>query len=266
VLLAAASRGSFGLTEAWVILGCGVGAILMRGAGCTWNDVTDRNFDGSVVRTRSRPIPSGAVSVRQALGWIVVQSLLAFAILLTFHPTAIWLGIGSLAGVCIYPFAQRFTWWPQVFLGLAFNRGALLGWAAGTGSLSAAPHLLYAAGITWTRIYETNYAQQDKEDDALIGVKSTARLFGTATRAWLRGFLVATVLLLGLAVLLALGPTGSFLQLALGLGAAWGLGWHLARQLTRLDIDDAEGCLRLFRSNRDAGLIPVAFLALATAL
>jgi 4-hydroxybenzoate polyprenyltransferase len=238
----------------------------MRGAGCTWNDITDRNIDGAVARTRSRPIPSGAVSVRQALAWLVVQSLIAFAILLTFHPTAIWLGIGSLAVVCIYPFAKRFTWWPQVFLGLAFNWGAILGWAAVTGSLSAAPLALYAAGIAWTLFYDTIYAHQDREDDALIGVKSTARLFGTATKAWLRAFLVAAVLLFGLAVILALGPTGNLLKLALGLGAAWGFGWHLAWQLTRLDIDDAAGCDRLFHSNRDAGLIPVAFLALATAL
>ena len=266
VLLASASQGRFGWTEAWVMLGCGIGAILMRGAGCTWNDVTDRNIDGAVARTRSRPIPSGAVSVRQALAWLAIQSFVAFGILLTFHPAAILLGVGSLALVCIYPFAKRFTWWPQVFLGLAFNWGALLGWAAVTGALSAAPVVLYLAGIAWTLFYDTIYAHQDKEDDALIGVKSTARLFGTATKNWLRGFLVAVVLLFGLAALLALGPTGNMLKLALGLGAAWGLGWHLAWQLSRLDIDDEGGCLRLFRSNRDAGLIPVIFLTLATAL
>jgi 4-hydroxybenzoate polyprenyltransferase len=153
-----------------------------------------------------------------------------------------------------------------VFLGLAFNWGAILGWAAVTGSASAAPLALYAAGIAWTLFYDTIYAHQDREDDALIGVKSTARLFGTATKRWLRAFLAAAVLLFGLAVILALGPTGNLLKLALGLGAAWGFGWHLAWQLTRLDIDDAAGCDRLFHSNRDAGLIPVAFLALATAL
>ena len=265
-LLAAASRGGFDGTTAWVIAGCGIGAILMRGAGCTWNDTTDRNIDGAVARTRSRPIPSGAVSVGHALAWLVLQSLIAFGILLTFHPAAIWLGIGSLALVCVYPFAKRFTWWPQIFLGLAFNWGALLAWAAVAGSLSAAPVVLYLAGIAWTLFYDTIYAHQDKEDDALIGVKSTARLFGAATRPWLRGFLVASVLLMVLAVILALGPTGNMLKLALGLGAAWGFGWHLAWQLTRLDIDDPDVCLRLFRSNRDAGLIAVAFLALATVI
>ncbi len=263
-LLAAASQDAFGWTEAWVIAGCGIGAILMRGAGCTWNDVTDRNFDGAVARTRSRPIPSGAVSVRQALAWLVAQSLLAFCILLTFHPTAIWLGIGSLAVVCIYPFAKRFTWWPQIFLGLAFNWGALLAWAAVTGSLSAAPVALYLAGIAWTLFYDTIYAHQDKEDDALIGVKSTARLFGTATGAWLRAFLAASVLLLALAVVLAL--RGDTPALILGLVGAVGFGAHLTRQLAQLDIDNGDTCLRLFRSNRDAGLIPVACLALATVI
>ena len=232
----------------------------MRGAGCTWNDITDRDFDGAVARTRSRPIPSGAVSVRQAAVWLVLQALVAFAILLTFHPTAIWLGIGSLALVAVYPFAKRFTWWPQVFLGLAFNWGALLGWAAVTGSLSAAPLALYAGGIAWTLFYDTIYAHQDKEDDALIGVKSTARLFGANTRPWLRGFLVATVLLFGLAVILALGPTGNLLRLALGIGAAWGLGWHLAWQLARLDTEDPANCLRLFRveprRRADPGRLP----------
>jgi 4-hydroxybenzoate polyprenyltransferase len=259
-LLAAASQGRFGWTEAWVASGCAIGAWLMRGAGCTWNDITDRRYDGAVARTRSRPIPSGAVSVAQAMTWLVAQSLAAFAILLTFHPTAIWLGIASLAIVAVYPFAKRFTWWPQVFLGLAFNWGALLAWAAVTGSLTAAPVALYAAGIAWTLFYDTIYAHQDKEDDALIGVKSTARLFGDATRDWLRAFAILTVACFGLAVVLALGPSA---KLVPGLAAAAGLGWHLARQLSRLGIDDAAGCLDLFRSNRDAGLIPVGFLLLA---
>jgi 4-hydroxybenzoate polyprenyltransferase len=152
----------------------------MRGAGCTWNDITDRDFDAAVARTRSRPIPSGQVTVRQALAWLVIQSLLAFGILLTFNAAAIALGVGSLALVAIYPFAKRFTWWPQVFLGLAFNWGALLAWTAHTGSLAWPAVALWLAGIAWTLFYDTIYAHQDKEDDALIGVKSTARLFGAA--------------------------------------------------------------------------------------
>ena len=172
--------------DLWIGAGCAMGAWLMRGAGCTWNDVTDRRIDAAVARTRSRPIPSGQVSVRGALAWMAAQALAAFVILLTFHPLAVALGVGSLALVAIYPFAKRFTWWPQVFLGLAFNWGALLAWAAHAGSLSAAPLVLYAAGVAWTLHYDTIYAHQDVEDDALIGVRSTARLFGDASRRWLR--------------------------------------------------------------------------------
>jgi 4-hydroxybenzoate polyprenyltransferase len=190
----------------------------------------------------------------------------AFFILITFHPLAIALGIGSLGLVAIYPFAKRFTWWPQIFLGLAFNWGALLAWAAAAGSLSWAPVFLYVGGIAWTLFYDTIYAHQDAEDDALIGVKSTARLFGANSPRWLRGFLVATVLLLTAGVILALAPGANPLSMALALGGVWGMGWHMAWQLARLDIDDEETCLRLFRSNRDAGLILVAGLALAVAV
>lgn len=259
--LATLAGGAFRPFDLWIALGCMLGAFLMRGAGCTWNDLTDRDIDAMVARTRSRPLPSGQVTPRQAAAWMVVQALAAFAILLTFPPFAIWLGIASLALVAVYPFAKRFTWWPQVFLGLAFNWGVLLGWAAHAGGLGLAPLLLYAAGIAWTLFYDTIYAHQDREDDALIGVKSTARLFGAATHRWLAGFALATVALAGLAVL-ATGAAGAALVLAL-LGVA-GLGGHLAWQLRRLDIDDAALCLRLFRSNRDAGLILAAALVLAT--
>ncbi|MCR8726613.1 4-hydroxybenzoate octaprenyltransferase [Frigidibacter sp. ROC022] len=264
-LLAAGTVG-YSWTVLWVFVASGAGAFLMRGAGCTWNDITDRDIDGKVARTRSRPIPSGRVSVRAAAVWMVAQAGLAFLILLTFHPLAIWLGVGSLALVAIYPFAKRFTWWPQVFLGLAFNWGALLCWAAVTGSLSAAPVALYLSGIMWTLFYDTIYAHQDKEDDALIGVRSTARLFGAATHAWLRGFLVATVILMGVAVMLAYGPGRNVLALVLALAAPWAMGWHLVWQLRHLDTEDPENCLRLFRSNRDSGLIAGLFLALAAAL
>ncbi len=260
---AALAEGGFTALHLWIAIGCTIGAWLMRGAGCTWNDITDRDFDGAVERTRSRPIPSGQVTVRNAVLWMVLQSLIAFCILLTFHWTAIWLGIASLAIVCVYPFAKRFTWWPQVFLGLAFNWGALLAWAAATGSLTWAPVLIYAAGIAWTLFYDTIYAHQDKEDDALIGVKSTARLFGEDTARWLKWFLVATVMLLTAGFVGALAPTANPLQLTVALCGVWAFGWHLAWQLRRLDIDDTDRCLSLFRSNRDAGLIPVLFLALA---
>jgi len=265
LLLAALSTGRFGLEGAWIAIGCALGAFLMRGAGCTWNDVTDRHIDGSVARTRSRPIPSGQVRVVQALIWMATQSLISLIILLTFDWAAIWLGVASLIPVAIYPFAKRFTWWPQVFLGLAFNWGALLAWAALAGSLSWAPLVLYLSGITWTLFYDTIYAHQDAEDDALIGVKSTARLFGDRSKVWLRGFLVATVLLMGLAVLLATRDR-SVLSLVVALGGPWAMGWHMAWQLTRFDPSDNAGLLRLFRSNRDAGLLPVLFSAVALAL
>ncbi|MCG6883905.1 MAG: 4-hydroxybenzoate octaprenyltransferase [Silicimonas sp.] len=263
---AALSQGAFTLHHAWIALGCAIGAWLMRGAGCTWNDITDRNFDGAVERTRSRPIPSGQVTVKGAIAWMVAQSLIAFCILLTFNLNAILLGIASLAIVCIYPFAKRFTWWPQVFLGLAFNWGALLAWTAAAGTLTWPPVLIYAAGISWTLFYDTIYAHQDKEDDALIGVKSTARLFGENTARWLRYFLIATVTFFAAGLIAALIATANPLQLTLALCGVWAFGWHLAWQLRGLDIDDPERCLTLFRSNRNAGLIPVGFLAAALIL
>lgn len=268
VALAAAATAGFTLFDLWIAIGCTLGAGLMRGAGCTWNDITDREFDAAVARTKSRPIPSGQVSVKQAVVWMGVQAALAALILFTFNSTAIILGVASLALVVIYPFAKRFTWWPQVFLGLAFNWGALVAWAAHTGSLTTAPVILWLSGIAWTLFYDTIYAHQDKEDDALIGVKSTARLFGDKnSKAWLRGFMMASIVLMTVAVLLALLPQNPGLpKLGLALAGIWGFGWHMALQLARLDTTNTEKCLVLFRSNRDAGLIPALFLAGAALL
>ncbi len=263
VFLAAANGTGFQAFDAWIVVGCALGAFLMRGAGCTWNDITDRDFDAAVARTKSRPIPAGQVTPRQAFVWLVVQALIAFGILLTFNLTAILLGILSLLPVAIYPFAKRFTWWPQVFLGIAFNWGALLAWTASTGSLGWPAVFLYLGGVAWTLFYDTIYAHQDTEDDALIGVKSTARLFGAATKLWLRGFLMATVVLLGLAVILALVPGGNVLALVLGIAGVWAMGWHMLWQLSQLDIDDPALCMRLFRSNRDTGLILAGFFLIA---
>ncbi|MEO1638020.1 MAG: 4-hydroxybenzoate octaprenyltransferase [Pseudomonadota bacterium] len=260
--LAVLATDSYGNHDLWTIGGCAIGAFLMRGAGCTWNDITDRNIDGSVARTRSRPIPSGQVTVRGAVIWMVVQALLAFLILLTFYPTAIALGVLALLPVAIYPFAKRFTWWPQIFLGLAFNWGALLAWAAHTNSIGPVPIVLYCAGIAWTLFYDTIYAHQDVEDDALIGVKSTARLFGEDSRRWLRLFSTVTIILFGLAVLLAVSER-SVLSLVIAIGGPWAMGWHLAWQLGRFDPDDGASLLRIFRSNRNAGLIPLPFFAVA---
>jgi 4-hydroxybenzoate polyprenyltransferase len=247
--------------DLWIAIGCALGSFLMRGAGCTWNDITDRDIDGKVERTANRPIPSGQVGVRKALVWMALQSFVSLLILLTFNSNAVLLGIAALLPVAIYPFAKRFTWWPQVFLGLAFNWGALLAWTAHTGSLGWPAVALYLAGIAWTLFYDTIYAHQDAEDDALIGVKSTARLFGDATPLWLRYFMVATVCLLGLAVILA-GIT-NVLVLVVALGGPWAMGWHLAWQQRKFDADDSAMLLKLFRSNRDAGLIPLPFFAVA---
>ncbi len=249
--------------DAWIFMGCGIGAFLMRGAGCTWNDITDRDFDGLVERTRSRPIPSGQVSVKGAVIWMVLQALLAACILFTFNWQAIGLGVLSLLLVTVYPYAKRFTWWPQVFLGLAFNWGAVLVWTAHTGRLDAPALLLYAAGIAWTLFYDTIYAHQDTEDDALIGVKSTARLFGKQTASWLRRFLMATVGLMGLAVIFAVQSNASVLALVIALGGPWAMGWHMAWQLRGLDIENSAKCLQLFRANRDTGMIPLLFFAAA---
>jgi 4-hydroxybenzoate polyprenyltransferase len=257
LLAAAADPAGLSRFDLWIALGCALGAFLMRGAGCTWNDLADRGIDARVARTRSRPLPSGQVTPRQAAIWMVAQAGLAFAILVSFPPEAIALGTASLALVAIYPFAKRFTWWPQVFLGLAFNWGVLLAWAAHARDLGPAPLLLYLAGIAWTLFYDTIYAHQDREDDALIGVKSTARLFGAHTRPWLLGFLLAATLLAALAILAAgMPPSARAAALAGTLGFALHLGW----QLRRLDIDDGGLCLLLFRSNRDAGLILAAGL------
>ena len=265
LLLAAVAEGRFGWQGVWIATGCTLGAFLMRGAGCTWNDLTDRDIDAAVARTRSRPLPSGQVSPRGAVVWMVAQALVAFAILLTFNPATIALGIAALLPVAVYPFAKRFTWWPQVFLGVAFNWGALVGWTALTGSLGWPAVALYLGGIAWTLFYDTIYAHQDAEDDALIGVRSTARLFGHETPKWLRRFLVATVLLIGLATVMV-GVGQDALTLAFLVCGPWVMGWHLAWQLRGFDPEDGPGLLRLFRSNRDAGLILVPFFAAALVL
>ncbi|KEJ88749.1 4-hydroxybenzoate octaprenyltransferase [Sulfitobacter donghicola] len=252
--------------DLWIFIGCAIGAFLMRGAGCTWNDITDREFDAQVARTRSRPIPSGQVTVKGATIWMVVQAVISFAILLTLNSAAIRLGVLALVPVAIYPFAKRFTWWPQMFLGLAFNWGALLAWTAHTGRLDAPAVVLYLAGIAWTLFYDTIYAHQDTEDDALIGVKSTARLFGENSGQWLRRFLMATVGLMGLAVVYAVLPNGSVFALALAILGPWAMGWHMAWQLRGLDIHNSAKMLQLFRVNRDTGIIPLLFFAAALLL
>jgi 4-hydroxybenzoate polyprenyltransferase len=225
-----------------------VGAFAMRGAGCTWNDITDRDLDAMVERTRSRPIPAGQVSVPQALAFLVIQALIGLAVLLQFNRFAVATGITSLVIVAVYPFMKRITWWPQIVLGLAFSWGALMGFAVTLGRIDAAALWLYAGSIAWVIGYDTIYAHQDAEDDALIGVKSTALLFGARTRQALVIFYGLAVVLIGVA--LALAGAGFLAWIGIAAFAA-----HLVRQISRLDISDPALCLRVFKSNRDAGLL-----------
>ncbi len=234
-----------------------VGAVAMRGAGCTYNDLVDHDIDQAVARTRSRPLPSGRVTRRQAKVFMSLQALVGLAVLLQFNLFTIGLGIASLLIVAVYPFAKRFTDWPQFFLGMAFSWGALMGWAAEFASLSLAPVALYAGAIAWTIGYDTIYAHQDKEDDALIGVRSTARLFGEKTRQWLAGLYGLTVVLMALSFWLAGVGIVAWLGLAV---AAVMFAW----QIRTLDIDDPVQCLALFKFNHVVGF--AIFLALVLAL
>jgi 4-hydroxybenzoate polyprenyltransferase len=239
----------------WHLLLFFIGAFAMRGAGCTYNDIVDRDIDKLVERTRSRPIPSGQVTAREAAVFLVLQALVGLAVLLQFNAFTIGVGIASLAVVAIYPFMKRITSWPQIVLGFAFSWGALMGWAAAFGALEAPALVLYVGAIAWVIGYDTIYAHQDREDDALIGVKSTALLFGARTKPILAAFYGLAVVLIGLAGYLA----GAGWVFALGLAA---FAADLGRQVLRLDIDDPALCLVLFKSNRDAGLILFAGMVL----
>ena len=243
----------------WHIVLFFIGAFAMRGAGCTWNDIVDRDLDKAVERTRSRPIPSGQVSAAQAGLFLVLQALLGFAVLISFNTFTIGLGIASLLIVAIYPFMKRITYWPQIVLGLAFSWGALMGWAGAFDRLDLPALLLYAGSISWVIGYDTIYAHQDRDDDALIGIKSTALLFGPRTKPMLALFYGLAVLFIGAAGVTA----GAGFVFALGLFA---FAAHLVWQIVRLDIADPDNCLAVFKSDRDAGLILFAGLLLDAAL
>ncbi|MDC0655088.1 4-hydroxybenzoate octaprenyltransferase [bacterium] len=243
----------FGLPDPFLLVLFGIGALAMRGAGCTYNDIVDRKVDAQVERTRGRPIPSGAASVPAAAGWLIFQALIGFAVLITFNVFAIWLGVASLALIAAYPFMKRITWWPQLWLGLAFNYGALLGWAAATGRLSVAPLLLYAGGIFWTLGYDTIYAHQDTEDDALVGVKSSARWLGNRTSSFLYTTYAMTIILITAAGTMV----GLHWVFYMFLAAAAA---HLAWQAHALKIESPEDCLTKFRSNHHTGAL--VFLAI----
>ncbi|MCW9003109.1 MAG: 4-hydroxybenzoate octaprenyltransferase [Rhodospirillales bacterium] len=245
------SMAADGWPDWWLMILFGLGAVIMRGAGCTVNDLADRNFDGKVERTATRPLPSGAVSPKQAFAFLGLLLAMGLAILLQLNDFSIILGAASLLMVAVYPFMKRFTYWPQVVLGLAFNWGALLGWAAVRGELSAAPVLLYVAGIFWTLVYDTIYAHQDKADDLLIGLRSTALRLGDDTPKWLSGFSVVALALIAAAGTLA----GLAWPFYVGLAFAAG---HLMWQITTVDIHSPPDCLAKFRSNRIFGWIVLA--------
>lgn len=251
-LLAQVAAGG-GLPDLWHSFLFFAGAVVMRGAGCTWNDITDRNFDGRVSRTQRRPIPAGEVSLLQAFVFLAGLGLAGLAVLVQFNRYTIILGVTSLLIVAVYPFMKRITYWPQLFLGLAFNWGALVGWSASQGSLALPALLLYAGGIFWTLAYDTIYAHQDKEDDALIGIKSTALKFGAGTRPWLFGFFAAALLFFDAAIWQAGGGPAAHLGIAAAAGQAL---W----QLWRFDGSDAALCLALFRANRVFGIMIAAGL------
>ena len=237
----------------WLLLLFAVGAIVMRGAGCTYNDIVDRDFDARVARTADRPLPSGELSLRQAIGFLAAQLVLGLLILLALNRTVIALGVLSLALVFTYPLMKRVTWWPQFFLGLAFNWGALMGYAAVSDELALPAALIYIAGILWTLGYDTIYAHQDKDDDALLGIKSSALRLGPRTRSALYAFYAgAVVFLAGAGVSAGLGWF-YFVMIALG---ATQLFW----QASGVDLDRPADCLAKFKSNRLFGWLVLAGL------
>ena len=248
-----------GLPDARLCALFALGALIMRSAGCTYNDLVDREYDARVARTRTRPIPSGAVSPRQAAVFLALLLVAGLAILLQFNIFAIAIGAASLALVFTYPFMKRFTYWPQAFLGLTFNWGALLGWAAATGSLGWPALALYAGGLFWTLGYDTIYAYQDREDDALIGVKSSALALGERARPWLIAFYALA--LAGIGAAGALAGMGWPFWVGIAVGAA-----HFIWQVHTLKYGDPQNCLARFKSNAWTGAIIFAGIIAAQAI
>ena len=242
-----------GSRNLWLYLLFGAGAVLMRGAGCTLNDIADRDYDRLVARTATRPLAARDITVMQAVAFMGLLLALSVAILISLDRAAIFLGVASLGLVAIYPFMKRVTWWPQVFLGLAFNWGALMGWAAVRGTVELPALLLYAGGIAWTLGYDTIYAHQDKEDDARIGIKSSARLLGDGSKPWLAGFYMIFVILCASAGWAA--GFGWLLWLALALTAG-----HCIWQVRTVDLDRPDSCLAIFRANTVVGWLVLAGL------
>jgi len=241
--------------DLWLFVLFAIGALIMRGAGCTVNDLADRDIDAKVARTAKRPLASGQLSVKQALAFLGLQLAIGLVILLQLSSTAIWLGVASLILVAVYPFMKRITWWPQAFLGLTFNWGALMGWAAVRDEVAWPAILLYAAGFFWTLSYDTIYAHQDKADDLLVGVKSTALRLGKDTSTWLLGFDAAMMVLL---VLCGIAADIGWLYYVGVLAVAVHLKWQQAN----VNLDDPKDCLAKFKSNRAVGWLLLAGLVL----
>ena len=246
----------------YLLFACYIGGLLMRGAGCTWNDITDAKLDAKVLRTKNRPIPAGNVSKSQAFLWLILQCFLAFGILVTFNRLAIILGFLSLITVVIYPFAKRFTYWPQFFLGLSFNWGILLAYAANSGTLDYFCVGLYISAIAWTIFYDTIYSFQDLDDDKEVGIRSTGILFEANPKQYLTIFIVFIILTVG--PIFYFLSNGDPIQIFILASGIFFFSLHLTFQLLKLDIRNREGCLETFKSNRTAGLILTVFMMLAT--
>jgi 4-hydroxybenzoate polyprenyltransferase len=240
-----------GMPDLWLIYLFGIGAVVMRGAGCVINDIYDRDLDARVARTRTRPLASGEVKLWQAIIFLALLLGLGLLTLLQFNTFTIWAGVASLALVFTYPLMKRITWWPQLFLGFTFNWGALIGWSAVTATLGLPAFILYVAGIFWTLGYDTIYAHQDLRDDELIGVKSTARYFADRSPFWVALFYAVAVILLIVAGWSAHEGRGFYALTIFGV-------FYVGMQLSMWRMEDPANCLRRFKSNRDFGLIVLA--------
>ena len=245
--------------DLWYAVLFAIGAVAMRGAGCTYNDIVDRDLDARIARTANRPLPAGTVTLKQAWLFVAAQALVGLLVLIQFPLPAIGVGLGALLLVAAYPFMKRITWWPQAWLGLTFNWGIPVAYIAATGQIDLAVLALYAAAVCWTLGYDTIYAQQDVEDDALVGVKSTARLFGENSQLWVAGFYGLNAVLVGLAIWLSAATPWVVIPYSLYTA-------HLFNQVRLLDIENGDQCLAIFKSNRTAGLLLVTTLALAALL